>query len=110
MNDSGTAIDSQLAGMDRLQGPALLEFGTLWCGHCLRAQPLVSEAMCRHPGLQHIKVEDGPGRRLGRSFAVKLWPTLIALHDGVEVGRVVRPQDVAEIENLLRLIDPPACA
>jgi thioredoxin 1 len=47
------------------------------------------------------KVEDGPGRPLGRSFKVKLWPTLIFLRDGAEVARVVRPTEVrAVVEGL----------
>ncbi len=48
--------------------------------------------------MRHIKVEDGKGRPLGRSFKVKLWPTLVYLENGMEVGRVVRPNNVAEIE------------
>ncbi len=49
------------------------------------------------PDIEIKKLEDGPGRRLGRSFQVKLWPTFIFLKDGVEQGRVVRPMNVAEI-------------
>jgi len=45
----------------------------------------------------HNKVEDGPGRRLGRSYRVKLWPTLIFLRDGQEVERLVRPTQAAEV-------------
>jgi thioredoxin 1 len=44
-----------------------------------------------------VKVEDGPGRKLGRSFGVKLWPTLVFLKDGAIVRRLVRPGD-AELE------------
>jgi thioredoxin 1 len=43
-------------------------------------------------------VEDGKGRPLGRSFRVKLWPTLVYLDKGVEVGRVVRPNSAEDIE------------
>jgi thioredoxin 1 len=49
-------------------------------------------------------VEDGPGRALGRSFRVKLWPTLVFLKDGREVDRVVRPQSAEAVaERLARL-------
>ena len=27
--------------VDQLTGAAVLEFGTPWCGHCQRAQPLI---------------------------------------------------------------------
>ena len=96
--------------IDALQEPTLLEFGTPWCGHCQRAQPLIAEAMAGHPGVRHIKVEDGSGRRLGRSFEVKLWPTLIFLDKGQEVDALVRPTDVAAIREALSQIDPPASA
>jgi thioredoxin 1 len=52
--------------------------------------------------LPHLKVEDGPGRPLGRSFAVKLWPTLVLLQDGRPVGRLVRPRVEAEVLELLQ--------
>ena len=83
--------------VDSMRGLVLLEFGTDWCGHCLAAQAPISEALSAQPGWTHIKVEDGPGRKLGRSFRVKLWPTLVLLQDGQEVGRVVRPTRVEEV-------------
>jgi len=87
--------------VDALRGPALLEFGTDWCGHCQAAQPHLAKAFSDYPELHHIKVEDGPGRRLGRSFRVKLWPTLIFLRDGEEVGRLVRPTDAESIRRAM---------
>lgn len=51
----------------------------------------VDAALSEHPEVPVVWVEDGKGRPLGRSFRVKLWPTLIFLQDGAEVARVVRP-------------------
>lgn len=82
----------------------LLEFGTGWCGHCQAAAPLVAEALAGYAAVKHIKVEDGPGRSLGRSFRVKLWPTLVFLKDGVEVGRTVRPEGAEQIRDGLNQI------
>ena len=79
------------ADVQAMQGLTLLEFGTEWCGHCRAAQPLIAQALAAQPHWQHCKVEDGPGRPLGRSYRVKLWPTLVLLRDGREVGRLVRP-------------------
>lgn len=84
-----------------LAGATLLEFGTGWCGHCAAAQPLIATALSRHAGVRHIKVEDGPGRRLGRAYRVKLWPTLVFLRDGKEAARLVRPTDAETIERAL---------
>jgi thioredoxin 1 len=90
--------------VDQWQGPAVLEFGTAWCGYCQAAQPIIARALAAFPEAKHIKVEDGPGRSLGRSFRVKLWPTLIFLRDGREVARAVRPSDADEIRRGLQLI------
>jgi thioredoxin 1 len=88
--------------LDATRGPLLIEFGTDWCGHCLAAQPAIHAAFAAHPDLPHRKIEDGPGRPLGRSYRVKLWPTLILLRDGQEVGRLVRPTEVAEVRDALK--------
>ena len=87
--------------IDALPGATLLEFGTGWCGHCQAAQPLIGQALQGRDGVRHIKVEDGSGRPLGRSFRVKLWPTLVFLKDGREVARLVRPQGAAAITEAL---------
>jgi thioredoxin 1 len=92
--------------VDAWPGAALLEFGTPWCGWCRGAQPKIAEALARHPGVRHVKVEDGSGRRLGRSFGVKLWPTLVFLRDGHEVARLVRPSDTQAIAQALAQVDP----
>jgi thioredoxin 1 len=92
------------AEVDATAGAVVLEFGTAWCGWCRRAQPLIQSALSVHPQVRHIKVEDGPGRPLGRSFGVKLWPTLVFLNGGREVDRLVRPEDEAAIVAALRVI------
>ena len=91
--------------VDALSGPTLLEFGSPWCGWCRRAQPLIAEGLAGHPRVRHIKVADASGRRLGRSFRVKLWPTLVFLQDGKEAARLVRPGAAAEIAQALARID-----
>lgn len=88
-----------------LPGRAVLEFGTAWCPICQGAQADIREVLEDLADVPHIKIEDGPGRRLGRSFKVKLWPTLIFLQDGVEISRVVRPRDAKEIRKGLEAID-----
>ncbi|CDY78393.1 Thioredoxin [Caballeronia glathei] len=95
------------ADIDDLAGPTVVEFGTDWCGFCRAAQPLIAQAFQEHPGVRHLKIEDGSGRPLGRSFRVKLWPTLVFMLDGKEVARLVRPQDTSEVRDALALIDKP---
>jgi thioredoxin 1 len=92
--------------VDALPGPVLLEFGTSWCGHCRRAQPMIAEALAQHPGVRHMKVSDASGKPLGRSFGVRLWPTLVFLKDGREAARLVRPTRTEEILRALEVIGP----
>ncbi|PUE38369.1 thioredoxin family protein [Limnohabitans sp. Hippo3] len=97
-----SAIEApSLAEVQALPGLTLLEFGTEWCGHCRAAQPLIAQALADRPQWQHLKVEDGPGRALGRHYRVKLWPTLVVLRDGQKVGRLVRPAAAQEIQTVM---------
>lgn len=92
--------------IEGLPGVVVLNFGTDWCGYCSGAAPHIEKGLARFEGIKHVKVEDGQGRPLGRSYKVKLWPTLIVLKDGSEVGRIVRPTDAEvvarELEEFLR--------
>lgn len=90
--------------VNTLKGATVLEFGASWCGYCKAAQPTITSALSHFPNIRHIKIEDGKGRRLGRSFHVKLWPTLVFLKDGVELKRLVRDIDAGELRSGLAVI------
>ncbi len=94
----------QRSDLDAIPGPAVIEFGASWCSYCLAAQAIIASALAQYPDTPHIKIEDGRGQRLGRSYAVKLWPTLIFLRDGCEILRIVRPTDAALITDALSKI------
>jgi thioredoxin 1 len=109
--DAGMSFESEYstaapdrAAVDRMQGPVVLEFGAPGCGYCISAQPLIEASFTRFADVAHIKIEDGRGRPLGRSFRVKLWPTLVFMRDGVEVARMVRPTDGAALGQMLERI------
>jgi thioredoxin 1 len=91
------------AEVDAMAGSTVIEFGANWCGICQAAQRTIGDALAAHAGapLRHLKIEDGRGRPLGRSFGIKLWPTLVMLQDGREVARVVRPGSTREIADAL---------
>lgn len=91
--------------VDRMPGLVLLEFGAAWCPHCRGLQPALKQRLEARPDVRHVKIEDGPGRPLGRSFRVKLWPTLVLLRDGTAVEQAARP-DEAALQRLFDLAAP----
>lgn len=89
------------SAIDATAGVVVLDFGTDWCGFCRAGAPLIREALAAYPDARHLKVEDGSGRALGRSYRIKLWPTVVVIKDGKEVARVVRPASAAEVREAL---------
>ena len=92
------------AEIDAIREPTVIDFGTNWCGVCNAARPVIDAAFARHPAIAHVKIEDGQGRPAGRSFGVKLWPTLVFLREGREVARLVRPGSQADVERALEVL------
>ncbi|GEA49640.1 thiol reductase thioredoxin [Vibrio inusitatus NBRC 102082] len=104
-NNEYSEIAPTIEEVQFLSGYAILEFGAPWCPHCQLGEPVVQQALEELPPQLHIKIFDGKGRKLGRLFSVKLWPTLILLKDGNEVDRVVRPTTVEDVRKLTALIE-----
>jgi thioredoxin 1 len=90
-NYQGIPMEPSREEVDRMTGLVVLEFGAEWCPHCQAIQSDMATALKRYPDVQHIPVEDGKGKPLGRSFRVKLWPTLVFLRDGQLLSQLVRP-------------------
>ena len=106
MNETYASVEPGRDEVDAYDGATVVEFGSPGCGHCRMAQPMIAAAMEVHPQVRHLKIEDGSGRRLGRSFKVKLWPTLVFMKAGQEIARLVRPRDAGSIREALGQIDP----
>jgi thioredoxin 1 len=104
MSTQWQAIEPTRAEIDAGSGPALLEFGSPTCGHCRAALPLVEQVLAENARVPHLKIADGPGQALGRSFKVTLWPTLVFLRDGKEVARLVRPRELAALREAMASI------
>ena len=79
--------------INQTAGTLLLEFGANWCGHCVALGPTVEEVLDKRADVKHLRIADGRGKPLGRSFRVKLWPTLVLLRDGQVIAQLVRPTD-----------------
>jgi thioredoxin 1 len=108
-NPTTHAPSDKRAEIDAGSGAVLLEFGSPTCGYCRTAQPLIEQMLREQKSgaqaaVRHLKIADGPGKPLGRSFGVKLWPTLVFLRDGKELARSVRPRELAPMLGALRTI------
>ena len=90
--------------VDAMQGPVVIEFGASWCGICRGTKPHAEAAFEEYENVRHIRVEDGPGKKLGRSFKIKLWPTFVFMQDGKVVQTAVRPTSEREISEGLAAI------
>ena len=96
-----SSIAPDRASLDALPGLSIVEFGVPWCPHCQAAQPLMEKVLANRADVRHIKVEDGKGQRLGRSYGIKLWPTLVVLRDGLPIAQLVRPTHEADLSGAL---------
>jgi thioredoxin 1 len=96
--------------LEHMEGPVLLEFGANWCGICGGFAPQLQGLMKDFPQVRHIKVEDGKGKPLGRSFRVKLWPTLVFLRDGQVMQQVSRPSREEARAGLQAITAPQAAS
>lgn len=92
------------AEIDDSKGPVLIEFGASWCPYCQALAPKLAGLLRDYPGICHIKVEDGPGRLLGRSFRVKIWPNLVFLRDGQVIQQLARPEDEEVTQGLKAIL------
>ena len=102
MNRQYATKEPTRAEIDALTEPLVLEFGAPWCGYCREMQPLLEAVLSNDTEVRHIKIEDGKGRRLGRLFGIKLWPTLIFMRNGEELERLVRPDNVESIRTAMK--------
>ncbi|WP_437203566.1 thioredoxin family protein [Planctomicrobium sp. SH664] len=89
---AGAAVLLTRADLDQMEGPVVVEFGAEHCPICQGFRPKFEKLLGRYPQVRHLRVEDGRGLPLGRSFHVKLWPTFVFMKDGELVQQSARPE------------------
>ena len=99
-----STAEPEREAVDQMPGLVVLEFGASWCPHCQAAQPTLKAELDRRPQVTHLKIEDGRGKVLGRTYRVKLWPNLVLLRDGQILAQLARPSDL-ELREAFKLLD-----
>ena len=89
--------------IDAMTWPVVLEFGASWCPYCKAIQRYIADSLAKHSSIQHIQIEDGKRKLLGRTFRVKLWPTQVFMCDGQILHAAVGPSR-SEIDQGFRLL------
>lgn len=75
--------------------PVLLDVYGEHCGPCRQLAPTIDKLAAQYEGRAKVlKLESGANSELAGGLAVSAVPTVVAFHDGKEVGRLVglRPE------------------
>lgn len=76
-------------------GRVLVDFYADWCGPCRMMAPILEAVSEERADLKVAKVNVDESSELAAKFGVMSIPTLVLLHDGDEIKRIVgaRPKD-----------------
>ncbi len=88
--------------MEIPNGNVLIEFYSPRCKSCRDVQMVLENVLKDFGGVKFIKVNVLENREFARSFNVIALPVIVALKDGVEVGRLKGAKSKSEIVEFLR--------
>lgn len=83
-------------------GPAVVKAWVPWCGSCRALAPVV-DRVAESAGVPLVPLQIDTDPATVDRLRLRSVPTLVALRDGVEVGRLVGLQTEAAVESLFAL-------
>jgi thioredoxin 1 len=95
------------ADLDRIKqngGITLLDFYADWCGPCKALAPTLERFASENPHITVGKINVDENSNTAEEFGIRGIPTLVFLHDGREVGRLVGATSQRTIQDLLNAI------
>lgn len=86
----------------RQEGVTLVEFGASWCPPCKALKPLLLELGAEHgEQLTMLEIDCDESPRTAAAYGVMSMPTVVVLHDGQPVDKLVGLRPKAVYENLV---------
>jgi thioredoxin 2 len=94
-----TVTDATFAAVvERSPTPVVVDMWAPWCGPCRMVAPVIDELAREWAGrvrFAKLNVDENPA--MARRFDVRTIPTLLVLHQGREIDRIMGAQPKAEI-------------
>ncbi len=81
-------------------GAVVIKAWAPWCGSCRNLSPIVDRVAADAPSVAVVDVNVGLQPDLVERFEIRAVPTLVALHEGIEVGRLSGLQSAISVRSL----------
>ncbi len=96
--------EADVARAKENSGITLLDFYADWCGPCKVLAPTLERFALENPHITVGKINVDENSNTTEQFGIRGIPTLVFLHDGREVGRLVGAASQKTIQDLLNAI------
>ncbi len=83
-------------------GVSLIDFYADWCGPCKMVAPILSEIAEENPDITVGKIDVDDSPLLASEFGVASIPTIVAVRNGREIGRIIGYRPKSDILELLK--------
>ena len=97
LNLTKSNFDSTIA-----KGKVLVDFYTVWCGHCRIIEPVMEELSAKYAGKVVVaKVDADDEREISNRFGIRNYPTIVVFEDGKEIAREIGAHPIEVFEALI---------
>lgn len=86
--------------LKNMKSKKLLKFSAEWCGPCKMLSPIIQEMKGQDLDFEIIEYDTQQSPDMAQKYGIRSIPTMIALVDDVEVGRLVGVKGEQEIKEL----------
>ncbi len=80
----------------------ILKFEASWCGACQKMKPAFSAVAAKEEGVAFQSVDVDRQNSLAERYRIEALPTIVAVKNGREVGRLVGFQNAAKLSSFVK--------